>query len=90
VQAADDDPVLVGVKQRKREALVAAGVLERVEADEADPLECVAALGLERRGSPGQPIDVRAQPPDLRQVGLEDRLEAPSVLAPGDAIEAAL
>ena len=43
VEAADDEAVAVLVEQREREALVAAGVLERVEAHEADALERPAA-----------------------------------------------
>ena len=39
VEAADDEAVAVRVGQGEREALVAAGVLERVEPDEADPLD---------------------------------------------------
>jgi hypothetical protein len=44
VEAAEDDPVAVGIEERKREALVAAGVLEGVEADKPDPLASATAV----------------------------------------------
>ena len=49
VEAADDEPVAVLVEQGEREALVAARVLERVEAHEPDPLERLALRPLEDR-----------------------------------------
>src|SRR6187200_2514949 len=51
VQAGQHDAVALGVEQGQREALVPAGLLERVEAHQADPLECAQAGALERSGA---------------------------------------
>ena len=45
VEAAEHDAVALVVEERDREALVGSGVLERVEAHEADVLEAAPAFG---------------------------------------------
>src|SRR6476659_9432863 len=54
VQARQDPAVAGRVEQGEREALVAAGLLERVEPDEPDPLERVPLGRLEDGGPGGQ------------------------------------
>jgi hypothetical protein len=49
MEAAQDEAVARGVGQGEREALVAAGVLERVEADEPDPRDRPPPGGLQDR-----------------------------------------
>jgi len=88
VKAADDDPVVVGVEQRQGEALIAPGVLERVEPDQADPLERLATARLEGARPSRKSVDGRRDLDDTTEVCLEHRLQASAVLAPGQRIEA--
>ena len=81
VETADDDSVIAGVQERQGEALVAAGVLERVEPDHPDPLEGPRAGSFERRGAGGQPVDLVGDVPDGVHVPVEHALEALAVLA---------
>ena len=90
MEAADHDAVVVGVEQREGEALVAAGVLERIEPDESDPLERFSATDLEGPGSSGQSVDRRGDLVDPPEMRLENRLEAPAVVAPGQGLEATI
>ena len=62
VQARQHPAVAFGVEQREREALVAAGLLERVVADEADPLEGAQPGALERPGPSRQSSTSRPRP----------------------------
>jgi hypothetical protein len=61
VQARDNDPVALAVEQRQGEALVAAGVLERIETDHADMLDRAPALFLNDWQSTIQPVDALGQ-----------------------------
>ena len=76
MEAADDEPVAVRVGQGEGEALVAAGLLERVEPDEADALDRPPARRLEDRRSGRQLVDLAGDGEDLVEMGVEHRLEA--------------
>ena len=65
-------PSPFGVGQGEREALVAAGVLERVEPDEPDPLDRAPAGRLEHRRPGRQLVDLAGDREDLVEVGVED------------------
>ena len=88
MQAAHDEPVTRQVGHSQGEALVAAGVLERVEPDEPDSLDGPPTVRLEDRRSGGELVELARDRIDLVEVGVEDRLEAPTVRVPGDPIEA--
>jgi hypothetical protein len=87
VEAAHDEPVSVRVEQRQGEALIAAGFLEGIEANEADPSQRLPAVSLEDRGSSGQLVQLGSDRVDLVDVSVEDRFEAPSAFATGQPIE---
>ena len=72
------------VEEGEREALVAAGVLERVEPDEPDAGERQLQVALEDRGPGLDGVDVPDDLVDTCQVGLEDGLEASLVAAAGE------
>jgi hypothetical protein len=84
VEAAHDEAIAVDVEEGEREALVAAGVLERVEADEPDPREGQLQVALEDGGPGLDGVDVADDLVDAGQMGLEDRLQAPLVAASGE------
>ena len=88
VEAADDERRRRGVGQGQREALVAAGVLERVEPDEPDPLDRPPARS--PRGSPSGPTARRRRGRPLKTLSrwasrTASRLRA--VGAPGEPVE---
>ena len=62
VEARQDPAVARRIEQRQREALVAAGLLERVVADETDPLERLRWVRFEDRRPGGQRRRARARP----------------------------
>ena len=62
VEAREDPAVAVRVEQGEREALVPAGLLERVVADEADPLEALALGRLEDRGPGRDVVELACRP----------------------------
>jgi hypothetical protein len=74
----------VDVEEGEGEALVAAGVLERVEPDEPDAGERELQIALEDRGPGLDGVDVPDDLVDAGQVGLEDGLEASLVAAAGE------
>ena len=76
MEAADDEAVTAGVREGEGEALVAAGVLERIESNQPNPLDRSAAVGLEDRGPSRQHIELGRDRVDLVEVGVEDGLEA--------------
>ena len=84
MEAAHDEAVPVDVEEGEGEALVAAGVLERVEPDEPDPREGQLQVALEDGGPSLDGVDVADDLVDAGQVGFEDRLQAPLVAAPGE------
>ena len=85
VQARQDPAVAVRVEQGQGEALVAAGLLERVVADEPDALERLPLGGLED-GRPGDDlVELAGDRVDLVEVGVEDGLEARALGAAGQA-----
>ena len=84
MEAADDEAIAVRVKQRESKALVAAGVLERVEANHAHAPERPPAVGLQYRGAGRQLIQLGGDRIDLVEVGVEDAFEAAASLASGD------
>jgi hypothetical protein len=88
METADDEAVALGVEQGQREALIAAGVLERVEPDETNLLEGPPPVGLEDGGSRSQLIELGRHGIDLVDVCLEDRFEAVASFAPCDPLEA--
>ena len=79
MQARQDPAVARRVEQREREALVAAGLLERVVADQSDPLEGPTLRRLERspsgRASSSRPSRDRVDLLEVR-VGTASRLAA--------------
>jgi hypothetical protein len=87
VEAADDEAVTAGVREGKGEALVAAGVLERVESNQPNPLDRSAAVGLEDRGPSRQHIELGRDRVNLVEVGVEDGLEAAALRTAGDAVQ---
>jgi hypothetical protein len=78
----------VDVEEGEGEALVAAGVLERVEPDEPDAGERQLQVALEDRGPGLDGVDVPDDLVDAGQVGLEDGLEASLVAAAGEGRKA--
>jgi hypothetical protein len=78
VEAADDEAVPACVEEREREALVTARLLERVEPDEPDPLQRAARAALEDGRPGGQLVELTGDVVDLLEVGVEDRLDAPT------------
>jgi hypothetical protein len=89
VEAAHDEAGAGGVGQGQGEALVAAGVLERVEPDEPDPLDRPATGRLQDRGARRQLVELARDRVDLVEVGVEDRAQALAVRAPGQSVEPA-
>ena len=87
MQAADDEPVAISVGQGKGETLVAAGLLERIEPHETDPLDGPARLRLEDRRPGRQLIELARDCQDLVEVGVENRFEAAAFCPASDAIE---
>jgi hypothetical protein len=87
MQAAHDEPVPPAVEHRQREALVAAGVLERVESDEPDPSEGALQVALDNRRPRGDLVDLPDGLADPVEVLAEDALERRLVTALGQALE---
>jgi len=87
VEAADDEAVTAGVREGEGEALVAAGVLERVESNEADPLDRSAAVGLEDCGPSRQHIALGRDRINLVEVSVEDGFEAAALRTAGDPVQ---
>src|SRR4029077_9329313 len=71
MQAAHDEPVAREVGQGQGEALIAAGVLERVEADEPDSLDGAPTIRLEDRRPRGQLVELARDRVDLVEVSVE-------------------
>ena len=90
MQAAHDEPVAPGVEERDGEALVATGLLERVEPHEPDALECPAGLALDDRGTGRQLVELVGDLEDLVEMGAERRLDAPAGRSAGQPVEALL
>src|SRR4051794_18475101 len=88
VQAADDEPVPERVGQRKREALVAAGVLERIEPDEPDALDRATVRRLDDRRPGGHVVERAGDREDLVEMGVEDAVQALAVCAARQPVEA--
>jgi hypothetical protein len=87
VETAHDEAVSLCVEQGEREALVAPGVLERIEPDESDLLESPPSVGLEDGRSSGELVQLGGDGIHLVDVGLEDRFETVTSLTPGDPLE---
>jgi len=87
VEAADDEPIAVAVEDREGEALVAARVLERVEADDPDSAEGAPQVSLDDRRPGSQVVDFLDGRADALKVGPEDGLEARRVRAAGQGVE---
>src|SRR5207247_8593348 len=87
VQAAHHEAVTSSVEQRKGEALVAAGVPERVEPDEADPAEGALQVALDDRRPRRDGVDVLDDLAHPIEVAAEYRLERLIVAALGGALE---
>src|SRR5439155_17192775 len=82
VKAADDEAIFLGIQQGESKALVAARVLERVVAHEADALERSAAVGLERGRPPRQFVQMRGHLIDLVEVGLQNTFQRRRIRSP--------
>jgi hypothetical protein len=79
VEAAHDDPVAGGIEEGEGEALVPAGVLEGIEADEPDPRHGDPTRRLEGH----RPVLHAGQPPlEDREAGLEGRKNRPELGRP--------
>jgi hypothetical protein len=82
MEAAQHEAVAGDVGHGQGKALVAAGVLERVVPDQADPLDRPPTGCLEDGGTGRQLVELAADGEDLVEVGLEDGAE---ILAVGPA-----
>jgi hypothetical protein len=89
VEAAHDEAVARRISERQGEALVATGVLERVEPDEPDALDRPATARLQNRRTRRQLVDLATDRVDLVDMSVEDRIEALALRSPGQAIEPA-
>jgi hypothetical protein len=89
MQAAQDKAVARSVEQGEREALVATRVLERIEPDETHVLERAPGVRLQDGRAGGQLIELGGDGVHLVQMGVEDGLEAPPTLAPGQSFDPA-
>jgi hypothetical protein len=87
MEAAHDEAVAPRIEQSEREALVATGLLEWVEPDEADPLDRLPSVALVDRGPGRQLVELARDLEDLLEVGVEDRLDAPTGCAAGQSLE---
>ena len=89
MEAADHEAVAAGIGEGEREALVAAGVLERVVPNETNLLDRSPG----RRLQDGRPrrklVELAGDDADAVQMGIEDGVETPAVLAAGQAVESA-
>ena len=81
MEAADDEAVIVRVEEGQGEALVAAGVLERVEADEADPLDGETGVAFEAGRPDPQGVDAGGDALDRVEMLAKDGLEVATVRA---------
>ena len=88
MKAAHDEAVATEVSQGQGKALIAAGVLERIEPDEADSLDRSPAVRLDDCGSVGQLVELAGDRVDLVEVSVEDRLKAATIYVAGDPVEA--
>jgi hypothetical protein len=89
MQAADDEPVAVAVEDRQREALVAAGLLERVVPNDPDPPERLAQVVLDDGRPSGQTVDVAHDGADPLEMRAKHGFEALRVAAARDRVEPA-
>ena len=88
VEARQHPAVARRIEQRQREALVAARLLERVVADETDPLERLSLASLRgRRGPGGQLVELARDCVHLVEMRVEDGLEALAVPAAGQTAQ---
>ena len=87
VEAAHDEAVSGRIGQGQGEALVATGVLERIEPDEPDPLDRPATRRLQDGRAGRQLVQLAADRKDLVEVRVEDGIEAPAIRAAGQPIE---
>ena len=87
VEAAHDEARAGGVGQGKGEALVAAGVLERVEPDEADALDRVPPGSLEDGRSRREIVELAGDRIDLVEMGFERPIETYALGPAGEPVE---
>jgi len=85
VQAREHPAVTDRIQQGERKTLVAAGLLERVVADEPDALERLALGALEDRRPGRQLVELARDVVDLVEVSVEDGLEARALGSTGEA-----
>jgi hypothetical protein len=88
VEAAENDPIAGPVEQREREALVATRVLERVVADDPDPLDRPPADPLLDGGPRREPVDVPGDGRHAVEVRLEDARQGLPVGIAGERVQA--
>jgi hypothetical protein len=88
VEAAHHEAVSLGIEEGEREALVATGVLERIEADETDLLKRPPPVGLEDGWSRSELVQLGGNGIDLVDVRLEDRFETVTSFAARDPCQA--
>ena len=87
MEAGQDPTVACRVEKRQREALVAAGFLEGVVADQTDPLERLTLGGLEDDGPRSQPFKSAGDGVHRVEMRIEDCLEATAVLPSGHTVQ---
>lgn len=90
MQAGQDPAVSVGIQQGQRETLVAAGLLERVVAHEADSTEGLATGRFQDIGPGSQVVDVLGDREDLVQVRIQDGFQTAAIDTPGQATKSAI
>jgi len=88
MEAAEDEARAGGICQGQGEALVPAGILERVEPDEAEPLDRSTVGGFEDSRAGRQLVELARDREDLVEMGVEDGVEAPPVDAAGQPVQA--
>jgi hypothetical protein len=87
MEARDHEAIAVAVKEREGEALIAAGVLERIEPDKPGSRERAEEIALDRRRSRRDPLDVLDDLADPVEVRREHIFERRFVAAAREALE---
>jgi hypothetical protein len=87
MKAAQDEPVTVRIEECDGKGLVAAGVLERIESDQADALERSTRVRLEHGGTSRQLVQLPPGLEDFREMVTQDRLEVRAVRAARQAVD---
>ena len=87
MEAAHHEPVAATVEHRQGEALIASGVLERIEANQPDPSERTLEIALHDRGPARNAFDVTDDLADAFHVAAEHGFERLGITSAGQAVE---